>query len=88
MTTSISLPNQLSTRLAVIAVTLMFIINGTVIGGYGGLLPSLRDKLGIGATQIAIMLFCAGVAAILAMQVGGRPTHSVLAKSRWPPCRC
>ena len=72
MTTSIAVTNRLSTRLAAIAVTLMFVINGTVIGGYGGLLPSLRDKLGIDATHIAIMLFCAGAAAILAMQVGGR----------------
>jgi MFS family permease len=72
MTTSTTARNQLSTRLAAIAVTLMFIVNGTVIGGYGGLLPSLRDKLGIGATQIAIMLFCGGIAAIAAMQIGGR----------------
>lgn len=72
MTTAITVTNRLSTRLAAIAVTLMFVINGTVIGGYGGLLPSLRDKLGIDATHIAIMLFCAGAAAILAMQVGGR----------------
>lgn len=72
MTTSTTVRNQLSTRLAAIAVTLMFIVNGTVIGGYGGLLPSLRDKLGIGATQIAIMLFCGGIAAIAAMQIGGR----------------
>jgi MFS family permease len=72
MTTSIAVTNRLSTRIAAIAVTLMFVINGTVIGGYGGLLPSLRDKLGIDATHIAIMLFCAGAAAILAMQVGGR----------------
>jgi MFS family permease len=72
MTTTIAVTNRLSTRIAAIAVTLMFVINGTVIGGYGGLLPSLRDKLGIDATHIAIMLFCAGAAAILAMQVGGR----------------
>jgi MFS family permease len=72
MTTSTPLTNQLSTRLAAIAVTLMFVVNGTVIGGYGASLPSLRDKLGIDATQIAIMLCCGGVAAILAMQIGGR----------------
>jgi MFS family permease len=72
MTASTSLTNQLSTRLAAVAVTMMFVVNGTVIGGYGGLLPSLRDKLGIDATHIAIMLFCGGAAAILAMQIGGR----------------
>jgi MFS family permease len=58
--------------MAAVAVTLMFVVNGTVIGGYGGSLPSLRDKLGIDATDIAIMLFCGGAAAILAMQIGGR----------------
>ena len=72
MTTSAPPTNQLATRIAAVAVTLMFGVNGTVIGGYGGSLPSLRDKLGIDATHIAIMLFCAGAAAILAMQVGGR----------------
>jgi len=72
MTTSAPPTNQLATRIAAVAVTLMFGVNGTVIGGYGGSLPSLRDKLGIDATHIAIMLFCAGAAAILAMQIGGR----------------
>jgi MFS family permease len=72
MTATATVTSQLSGRTAAIAVTLMFLANGTVIGGYGGSLPSLRDKLGIDATHIAIMLFCAGTAAILAMQIGGR----------------
>jgi len=72
MTATATVTNQLAGRTAAIAVTLMFLANGTVIGGYGGSLPSLRDKLGIDATHIAIMLFCAGAAAILAMQIGGR----------------
>jgi MFS family permease len=80
MTTSPSITNQLSTRLAAAAVTLMFVVNGTVIGGYGGSLPSLRDKLGLTATDIAIMLFCGGAAAILSMQVGGRLADSVGAR--------
>ena len=76
MTTSTTLTNQLATRVAAVAVTLMFVVNGMVIGGYGGLLPSLRDKLGLGASHIAIMLFCGGAAAILAMQIGGRLADS------------
>ena len=32
-------------RTAAIAVTLMFFVNGMLLGGYGGALPSLRDKL-------------------------------------------
>ncbi|HEU4908423.1 MAG TPA: MFS transporter, partial [Propionibacteriaceae bacterium] len=51
-----------------------------VIGGFGGALPSLRDKLGLDATQIAIMLFCAGVAAIASMQIGGRLADSIGAR--------
>ena len=54
MTTSAPVVNQLSTRVAAIAVTLMFVVNGAVLGGFGGSLPSLRDKLGLDATQIAI----------------------------------
>jgi MFS family permease len=80
MTTSQSITSQLSTRLAAAAVTLMFVVNGTVIGGYGGSLPSLRDKIGLTATDIAIMLFCGGAAAILSMQVGGRLADSVGAR--------
>jgi MFS family permease len=59
---------------------LMFVVNGAVIGGFGGALPSLRDKLGLDATQIAIMLFCGGAAAIGSMQIGGRLADAVGAR--------
>ena len=80
MTASATLTNQLTSRIAAIAVTLMFVVNGAVIGGFGGSLPSLRDKLGLDATQIAIMLFCGGAAAILAMQIGGRLADAIGAR--------
>ena len=80
MTTSSPVTNKLSTPVAAIAVTLMFVANGAVIGGFGGALPSLRDKLGLDATQIAIMLFCAGAAAIGSMQIGGRLADSIGAR--------
>jgi MFS family permease len=80
MTISAPVIDQLSTRLAAIAVTLLFVVNGTVIGGFGGSLPSLRDKLGLDATQIAIMLFCGGAAAILSMQIGGRVADAIGAR--------
>ncbi len=60
--------------------TLLFVVNGTVIGGFGGSLPSLREKLGLNATQIAIMLFCGGIAAIIAMQIGGRVADAIGAR--------
>ncbi|HZL75457.1 MAG TPA: MFS transporter [Propionibacteriaceae bacterium] len=80
MTTSTAVTNRLSARLAAVAVTLMFVVNGTVIGGFGGSLPSLRDKLGLDPTQIAIMLFAAGAAAILSMQIGGRLADAIGAR--------
>jgi MFS family permease len=80
MTTSTPVTSKLSTPLAAIAVTLLFVVNGAVIGGFGGSLPSLREKLGLDATQIAIMLFCAGAAAILSMQIGGRLADAIGAR--------
>jgi MFS family permease len=80
MTTSAPVTNQLSTRLAAIAVTLLFVVNGAIIGGFGGSLPSLRDKLGLDSTQIAIMLFCGGLAAIASMQIGGRVADAIGAR--------
>jgi MFS family permease len=79
-TTTPAVTNRLSTRLAAVSVTLMFVVNGAVIGGFGGALPSLRDKLGLDATQIAIMLFCGGAAAIGSMQIGGRLADAVGAR--------
>jgi MFS family permease len=80
MTASAPVTTKLSARLAAVAVTLMFVVNGAVIGGFGGSLPSLRDKLGLDATQIAIMLFSAGAAAILSMQIGGRLADAIGAR--------
>jgi hypothetical protein len=49
-------PPALDHRVAAVAVTVLFVVNGMLLGGYGASLPSLRDKVGIGATQIAILL--------------------------------
>lgn len=57
---------------AAAAVTTLFAVNGMLLGGYGGSLPSLRARLGLDATQIAVLLFSAGLAAIGSMQFGGR----------------
>ena len=43
----------LATRTSAAAVTVMFAVNGMLLGGYGGSLPSLREKIGIDADQIA-----------------------------------
>ena len=70
----------LATRASAAAVTVMFAVNGMLLGGYGGSLPSLREKIGIDATQIAIMLFIGGLAGILSMQVGGRLADAIGAR--------
>ena len=61
----------------------MFAVNGMLLGGYGGSLPSLRERLDLDATQIAMMLFCGGVAGIVSMQIGGRLADA----DRGPPGR-
>ena len=71
---------RLSSTTSVVAVALLFAVNGLIIGGYGGALPSIRERLDIDATRIAILLFTAGVAAIIAMQVGGRLSDSIGAR--------
>jgi MFS family permease len=70
----------LATRRAAVAVIVMFAVNGMILGGYGGSLPSLRERLDLDATQIAIMLFSGGVAGIVSMQIGGRLADSIGAR--------
>ena len=74
-------PPALDHRVAAVAVTILFAVNGMLLGGYGASLPSLRDKVGIGATEIAILLFCAGAAAITSMQIGGRLADAIGART-------
>jgi MFS family permease len=71
---------QLARRRSVVAVALLFALNGLIIGGYGGALPSIRQRLDIGATQIAVLLFIAGLAGIAAMQVSGRLCDAIGAR--------
>ena len=73
-------PHLLAAPLARTAVTLMFAVNGLLLGGWGGSLPSLRDKLAISDGSIALMLFGAGIAGITSMQIGGRLADAVGAR--------
>ena len=76
MTTVLTAPpgehSTLNSPRAVVAVALMFAVNGVLLGSYGGSLPSLRDRLALDPTQIAVLLFTTGAAALLSMQIGGR----------------
>ncbi len=74
------LTERLARTQSVVAVALLFALNGLIIGGYGGTLPSIRERLGIDATQIAILLFIAGLAGIIAMQISGRLCDSIGAR--------
>lgn len=65
---------------ALVAVGALFAMNGVVIGGYAGVLPALRTRLGVDAGTIAVLLFSVGVAAVLAMQVAGRLADRVGAR--------
>ena len=56
----------------VVAVARLFAINGLVLGAYGGVLPALRERLGIDAAALSVLLVGVGTAAVLSMQVGGR----------------
>lgn len=76
----VSLSSPLATRSSATAVTLMFAVNGMLLGGFGGSLPSLREKAGISATQIAVLLFFGGAAGILSMQIGGRLADAIGAR--------
>lgn len=60
--------------------TLLFAVNGMLLGGYGGALPSLRAKLHLDSSTIALTLFCGGVAGIVSMQIGGRLADAVGAR--------
>ncbi|WP_328325278.1 MFS transporter [Kribbella sp. NBC_00382] len=62
----------MSTRTAAGAVFLLFVTNGLLIGGVGGSLPALRDRLDIGAQGLSLLLFCLASSAVVSMQIGGR----------------
>ncbi|MFT4296575.1 MAG: MFS transporter [Micropruina sp.] len=62
------------------AVVNLFAYNGLVIGVYAASLAALRERLGLDATGIAVLLVAAGLAAITGMQVGGRLSDRIGAR--------
>lgn len=72
--------DPLAARLSAGAVTTLFAVNGALLGGYGASLPSLRSKLDLDASLIAVALFCGGLAGIVSMQIGGRLADSIGAR--------
>ena len=59
------------TRRDLLAVALIFAINGLVVGVFGGSLPGLRERLGLDSGHIVGVLMTVGVVAVLSMNVSG-----------------
>jgi MFS family permease len=63
---------HMGSRTAAGAVFLLFGVNGALIGGVGGTLPAMRDRLGVSASGLSLLLFCLALSAVVSMQIGGR----------------
>jgi MFS family permease len=61
------------------AVAGLFAVNGALIGGIAATLPAMRQRLGVDAGGLAVLLVSLAAAAVVSMQIGGR-----LADSRGP----
>ena len=61
---------------ALLAVAALFAVNGVLIGGFGATLPAMRERLGVGAGGLAVLLVSLSTAAVLSMQIGGRLADS------------
>ncbi|SNC73432.1 Fucose permease [Kytococcus aerolatus] len=53
-------------------VATIFVVNGFLIGLWGGLLASVRDRAGLAAGDISVLLVVTGCCAAVSMQVAGR----------------
>jgi MFS family permease len=69
-------PRDLRRGRSVLAVAGLFAVNGLLIGGIGGTLPAMRERLGVDAGGLAVLLVSLSVAAVLSMQIGGRLADS------------
>ena len=63
-------------RRPLLAVAGLFAVNGLLIGGIGGTLPAMRQRLGVDAGGLAVLLVSMSVAAVVSMQIGGRLADS------------
>lgn len=72
---------RLASRPAAVAVAALFAANGMLVGGIGGTLPAMGQRLGIDAGGLSVLLLCLAGAAVLSMQVGGRLADSIGART-------
>jgi len=61
---------------AIAAVIVLFAYNGLVIGVYSASIPILRDTIGFGDIQMAVLFVITGLAAVTTMQISGRVADS------------
>jgi len=71
MTATESRP-AMATGTAAVAIGLLFATNGALIGGVGGTLPALRERLDVSASGLSLLLFSLAASAVVSMQIGGR----------------
>ena len=61
---------------SLVAVAGLFAVNGALIGGFGATLPAMRQRLGVDAGGLAVLLVSLAAAAVVSMQIGGRLADS------------
>jgi len=61
---------------SLLAVAGLFAVNGTLIGGIGATMPAMRQRLGVDAGGLAVLLVSLAAAAVVSMQIGGRLADS------------
>lgn len=71
----------LSSKAAAASVMLMFGTNGLAIGGWGGNLAAFMQRFDITKVQLSYVLFLSGIFGILAMQISGRLTDKIGART-------
>ena len=79
MSKAVTMQDPVRGTRSLLAVAGLFAVNGLLIGGIGGTLPAMRQRLGVDAAGLAVLLVSLAVASVASMQVGGR-----LADSRGP----
>jgi MFS family permease len=63
---------SLASRRAILATVQLFFYNGFVMGAYAGGLPAFKARVGASDRQMSLLFIVTGLAAIAAMQAGGR----------------
>ena len=61
---------------SLLAVAVLFAVNGTLVGGIGATLPAIRLRLGVDDGGLAVLLVSLAAAAVVSMQFGGRLADS------------